>query len=396
MVRIGIIGCGEISKIYLKNLITVFKEVEVTALCDLSEKRLQDAKAYALKLLEETGEEKTPDLQIFLKAEDLVHSDKVDIVLVLTRPAQHYAMIKLALNAGKHAYTEKPLALSLEDAKELAELAEEKKLCLGGAPDTFLGAGIQTCRKLIEDGVIGDVIGAGVSMVCRGHESWHPDPDFYYQYGGGPVMDMGPYYITALVNLLGEAKAVSAMSKRSFSERIITSSPKAGEKIPVDVDTFVSGNILFESGAIARVFMTFDVFYKKQSSFEIYGTKGTLVVPDPNTFHGPVLLYRPEDDEFGPSVDPGLLPPVNHRYESFKEVPLMFDYRDNFRGLGLADMAKALETGRAYRADSKLQLHVLDIMKTFEKASESGKTEILSTGYSGNEIMENYPVRGIL
>ncbi|MBQ1377573.1 MAG: Gfo/Idh/MocA family oxidoreductase, partial [Lachnospiraceae bacterium] len=298
MIRIAMIGCGDISGIYLKNLTYTFKEVKLIGVCDLIPEKARKARDYVAGEIEKGADAVLP--KIYEKAEDAAADPDVDVILNLTRPYQHYCVTKMGLLAGKNVYSEKPLAVDMDEADELVALAEEKKLYLGGAPDTFMGAGIQTCRKLIDDGVIGDVIGANVAMICHGHETWHPDPDFYYKRGGGPMLDMGPYYVTALVNLLGEAKALTGMTKKTFPQRTITSKPHYGETVDVDVDTYLMGNILFSNGAIASIFTTFDVYYKQQAHFEVYGTKGTLVVPDPNVFGGPIYLYRPEDDTFGP------------------------------------------------------------------------------------------------
>ena len=319
MVKIGMVGVGAISGIYLKNITGLFQEIEVEAVCDLVREKAEKAK-------EEYGVPKIYDTMY-----DLFADDEIDIVLNLTRPYEHYEVTKAALEAGKHVYSEKPLAATLEEGKALVELAKEKGLMLGGAPDTFMGAGIQTCRKLIEDGFIGTPVGAAAFMICRGHESWHPDPEFYYKHGGGPMMDMGPYYLTSMINLLGGVRGVTGVAKTSFPQRVITSQPKAGTVIDVDVSTYVTGILDFDSGAVGTLFTTFDVVNNGQARFEVYGSEGTLLVPDPNTFGGPVLLLRQEEKEF-------------------KEIPLMFDYADNSRGLGLADMAKSLETGRAFRA----------------------------------------------
>lgn len=247
--------------------------------------------------------------------------------------------------------------------------------------------------------MIGDVIGATCAMVCHGHETWHPDPEFYYKRGGGPMMDMGPYYVTALVQMLGEAKAVMGMTKKSFSERIITSDPHAGETIDVDVDTHLCGNILFSNGAVAQILTTFDVFYSPQAQarFEVYGTRGTIAVPDPNTFGGPVLLLRPEDQAAAPKTDPALQrKTVPNIYEGYKEIPLMYDYAENSRALGLADMCKALRTGRAFRANYRQQHHVLEILTSFTKSSQSGALVPLKTRYERSAPMQNNPLHGVL
>ena len=394
MVKIAMIGCGDISGIYLKNLTWTFKEVELWGVCDLRPERAERAVNYVKGEIENGAEVPVP--KIYQNMYEAFDDPEVQVILNLTRPYEHYDVTKNALLAGKNVYSEKPLGISMEEGDELAELAESKGLHLGGAPDTFMGAGIQTCRRLIDDGYIGDVIGANVSMICRGHETWHPDPEFYYKRGGGPMMDMGPYYVTALVNLLGEAKALTGMTKKSFDKRLITSKPHNGEIIDVDVDTHLAGNILFANGAIASIFTTFDVYYTQQAHFEVYGTKGTLAVPDPNTFGGPVLLYRPEDFVAGPTVDPALRKIEFDPYTKFRQIPLMYDYRENSRALGLADMCKSMETGRPWRANFRQQHHVLEILTGFSKASESGKFLELKTSYTRPEIMKNNPLHGVL
>lgn len=364
-VKIGVLGAGAISGIYFENLTKVFSEVEVIAVCDFFKEKAKEAKEkYQIPKVYETMEAMLEDLEI-------------EIILNLTRPNEHYETTKAALKAGKHVYTEKPLAATYEEGKELLELAKEKELLLGGAPDTFLGAGIQTCRKLIDDGFIGEVVGAEARMVCHGHESWHPAPEFYYQYGGGPMMDMGPYYITALVNLMGAVKGLSGMTGKSFDQRIITSEPQKGTVIDVEVQTHVTGMMRFENGAIGTILTTFDVHYDEQAFLEIYGTKGTLRVPDPNGFGGSVYLLRPEEGVF-------------------REMPLLFDYKENSRGIGVADMAKALREGRPYRADVQQTLHVLEILTSFDKSSASGCYIELDSCYERRAAMENNPVTGVL
>lgn len=341
-VKIGIVGCGDISGIYLSNITKIFKEIEVVGVCDLIPERAQKAaELYGMP-------------KIYEDMYELFADPQVDIVLNLTRPYEHYGVSIEALKAGKHVYSEKPLAATLEEGKALVTLAEEKGLQIGGAPDTFLGAGIQTCRKLIDEGWIGTPVGASAFMVCRGHESWHPDPEFYYKYGGGPMMDMGPYYLSALVNLLGQVEKVSGMTRISYPERLITSQPKEGTTIDVDVSTYVTGMMQFKSGAIGTIFTTFDVYTAEVPRIEIYGSKGTLSVPDPNTFGGPVRLYRPETG-------------------AFKEIPLIFDYQENSRALGLVDMAKGIQSKKDFRTSSKLTYHVLEVMSAFEQSAQEGK-----------------------
>jgi predicted dehydrogenase len=363
--KIGIVGCGDISGIYLTNITQVFKEIEIAGVCDLVKERAENAVGkYGLP------RRYNDMLQMFADPE-------VDIVLNLTRPYEHFGVSMAAIQAGKHVYSEKPLGASLEEGEKLRAAAKEKGVRLGGAPDTFLGAGIQTCRKLIDDGYIGTPVGATAFMMGHGHETWHPDPEFYYKYGGGPMMDMGPYYVTALVNLLGPVKAVSGMAKASFPTRTITSQPHYGTVVKVEVPTHIAGLMQFASGVVGTIIMTFDVHAAKLPRIEIYGSEGTLSVPDPNTFGGPVMLYRPERKEF-------------------LEFPLTFDYSENSRGLGLADMAKALQTGRASRADVALTFHVLEVMTGFTRASEAGKQIDISSAPERPALMAKQLMKGVL
>lgn len=363
--KIGIVGVGDISGIYLDNITGLFQEIEVIGVCDLVREKAERAveKYHIPKLYENMYE--------------LFADEEVDLVLNLTRPYEHFGVSSEALKAGKPVYSEKPLAATLEEGKELVCLAEEKGLFLGGAPDTFLGAGIQTCRKLIDDGFIGEPVGAAAFMICRGHESWHPDPAFYYQHGGGPMMDMGPYYLTALINLLGGVKTVSGMTRASFPARTITSQPLNGTVVNVEVPTYVAGLMQFESGAIGTIFTTFDVHYDTQARLEIYGSKGTLIVPDPNCFGGPIKLLRPEQG-------------------SYMEMPLTFPYAENSRALGLADTAKAIADGRKPRTSYQQTYHVLEIMQSFQKSSEEQRFIEIASKYTRQAPMRDDLIRGIL
>lgn len=348
--KIGIVGIGVISGIYLKNITTRFKNLEIAAVCDLVRSKAEKA----------AEDYKIP--KIYDTMEELFADPEIEIVLNLTRPYEHFDVTLGALKAGKHVYSEKPLGASLEEGTKLVSLAKEKGLTIAGAPDTFLGAGIQTCQKLIDDGFIGTPLGASAFMVCRGHETWHEDPEFYYKYGGGPMFDMGPYYLTALINLLGGVESVSGMTKISFPQRTITSQPLCGTVIDVDVPTYITGMMRFNSGAIGTIFTTFDVYTAQVPRIEIYGSAGTLSVPDPNTFGGPVNLYRPESGEF-------------------KEIPLLFGNADNSRGLGLSEMAESLKAGRKPRTDMTQTFHVLEIMSSFTQSSEEKREISLTSHY---------------
>ena len=339
-VKVGIIGCGNISDIYLKNCTQVFDNLEVVSCADLIHERAeQKAEEYNIKAC---------------SVEELLSDPEIEIVINLTIPKAHAEVCLAALEAGKHVYVEKPLAITREDGKKILETAKEKGLLVGGAPDTFLGAGLQTCRKLIEDGWIGQPIGATAFMVNHGHESWHPDPEFYYKVGGGPMFDMGPYYLTALISLMGPIKRVTGSARITFPERLITSEPKYGTKISVDVPTHVAGIMDFESGAIGTILTSFDVWGSQLPRIEVYGTTGSMIVPDPNTFGGPVLIKRAGDKDW-------------------IEMPLSHGYAENSRGLGVSDMARALREGGLHRANGDMLYHVLDVMHGFHDASNQGK-----------------------
>ena len=345
VIKAGIIGCGNISGIYLQNLCHMFKGVKLVACADIDPTRAQ-AKAEEKN---DKGELKHPGVRA-LSVEELLADKEISIVVNLTIPVAHYEVAKKAILAGKSVYNEKPLTLSLEQGRELLRLAREKGVLIGGAPDTFLGAGIQTCRKLIEDGWIGKPVSATAFMCCHGHESWHPAPEFYYQPGGGPMFDMGPYYLTALVNLLGPVAGVAGMTGRALAERVCTSALRNGDVMPVNVQTHVNGLLNFKSGALGTIITSFDVWKHNLPLIEIHGTEGSLSVPDPNTFGGPVLL--------------------SCKGQEAKEIPLAFAYPQNSRGLGVADMARALREGNAPRAGGELAYHVLEIMHAFHESAD--------------------------
>jgi predicted dehydrogenase len=292
--------------------------------------------------------------------EELLADPEIQIVINITTPNSHAEVAFAVLEANKCVYNEKPLAIRREDGQRILEIAKEKGLLVGGAPDTFLGGGIQTCRKLIDDGWIGEPIAATAFMLGHGHESWHPDPEFYYKVGGGPMFDMGPYYLTALVNLVGPVRRVTGSTRITFPERTITSQPKYGTKITVDIPTHVVGVLDFQNGAIGTIITSFDVWGAQVPRIEIYGSAGSLSVPDPNTFGGPVRVLRAGSREW-------------------VEVPLLYGYAENSRGLGVADMAYALLSGRAHRANDQLTFHVLDIMHAIHDASREDKHVMLES-----------------
>ena len=341
MLNIGMVGCGNISPIYLKNITGTFKEIQLIAVCDLIKERAEKAqKEYNVPKLYDTMEEMFKDPEI-------------DIILNITRPYQHFEVSKKALEAGKHVYSEKPLGITLEEGEYLVNLAKEKGLYIGGAPDTFMGAAIQTSRKLIDGGLIGDVLGIRLCMAGGGVETWHPDPDFFYQAGGGPMLDMGPYYITAATNLIGGIKSVYGYANIPVKEKIITSQPQNGTVIKVNTPTHIEAILNFDCGISGSILTSFEMRGRtRQTNIEVYGTNGTLIVPDPNCFNGDIIHIDTEKKE--------------------TVYPVEFDYYENSRALGLADMAKAIETGRPGRTTYKQTLHVLEVMTGILASAKSG------------------------
>ncbi len=339
-IKTGIVGCGNISDIYFENG-KKFEVLDLVACADLMPER---AKAKAEKW--EIARACTPD--------ELLADSEIEIVINLTIPIAHAEVSQKIVEAGKSSHCEKPLTITREDGKRLLKTAKEKGVRVGGAPDTFMGAGIQTCRELLDAGTIGAPIAATAFMMCHGHESWHPDPEFYYKLGGGPMFDMGPYYLTALVNLLGPVKRVTGSTRVSFPERTIGSEPKRGQTIKVDVPTHVAGLMDFHNGAVGTIIQTFDVWSHNLPVIEIYGTEGSMQVPDPNGFGGPVRYRKQGDSEW-------------------TEVEITRPYAMNSRGIGVADIAYALQSGRKHRANGELAYHVLDLMHAFHDSSDQGK-----------------------
>jgi len=345
-VKVGVIGCGNISGAYFRGC-KPYDILEVVACADLIMDR---AKAKAEEF----------EVPRACSVDELLADPEIQIVVNLTIPKAHTEVNLAAIAAGKNVHCEKPLATDRDDGAKALAAAQEKGVLVGCAPDTFLGGGIQTCRKLIDDGWIGEPVAATAFMVGHGHESWHPAPDFYYQVGGGPMFDMGPYYLTALVNLLGPMKRVTGSTRITFPERTITTEARYGERIVVETPTHITGVMDFASGAVGTIIMSFDVWSHHLPTIEIYGSEGSLCVPDPNGFRGPVRVRRPGA-------------------EDWSEVPLTHS-PDVSRGIGVADMAYALVHGRSHRVNGDLAYHVLDTMQAFEDASTSGRhVELEST-----------------
>jgi predicted dehydrogenase len=277
----------------------------------------------------------------------------IEIVVNLTVPKAHVAVSLQAIEAGKNVHSEKPIGVTVAEARQLIEAADKRGLRVGCAPDTFLGGAHQTCRKLIDDGRIGTPVGGSAFFMCPGHERWHPNPDFYYEKGAGPMLDMGPYYITALVDLLGPVARVAGIATMLRKERVISSEPRKGQKIPVETPTHIAGTMEFVSGASVSIAMSFDVPNHGHKPLEIYGTTATLIVPDPNYFDGRIEIAAAKE-EWAPVE-------TEHAYAD-----------DNYRIIGAADMAYAIRSGRPHRASGALAYHVLEVMEAFERSSSSG------------------------
>jgi len=357
MLRIGIVGCGNISAAYLRNA-PMFRGVAITACADIDAAAAERRAAeYGLRAL-------TP--------EALIADDDVDLVLNLTVPAAHFDVSMQALAAGKHVFTEKPLAVTADAGRQLVQAAAARRLSIGSAPDTFLGAAGQLARALVDTGRIGAPVTGTAFMMGRGMEHWHPNPAFYYQPGAGPVMDMGPYYLTMLVNLLGPVTRVQAVATSGQAERLIRApGPLQGTRFAIGTPTSVLTLLQFAGGAMVTFGASWDVFRHSNHPIELHGTEGSLRLPDPDTFGGIVGLSHRGADWDETDTATRLFGAVNW--------PIAAPDRANYRMLGLADLARALEEGRAPRASGDLALHVLDVMEAALHAAETGVAQTLVT-----------------
>ena len=343
--RVAIVGCGVISRTYA-HTISQLGFVELAACVDEDADRAQElAGAFGARA------------RTF---RDVLHDPDIDAIVNLTPPLAHLAVSKASLEAGKATFSEKPLGVEFAEGRELVQLASERGLALGCAPDTFLGAVLQTARAVIDRGDIGEPLAANAFMLGSGPESWHPNPAIFYQHGAGPLLDMGPYYLTTLVQLLGPARAVSASARISRPQRPILSEPQRGSLIDVEVPTHVGALVEFASGTIASLVTSFDVQATRYFNIEVYGTDATLSVPNPNTFGGPVRVKRSGD-------------------EAWTDVDLLPASLPQQRGIGLADMLWARRSGRAHRTSSALALHVLELMTGALVAAEQGRRVDLET-----------------
>lgn len=353
---LGIIGCGNISTSYLR-LAPLFKGLEVRSVADVN---MEAAKA--------RGEEFNVKAQ---SVEDLLANKDVDVVINLTIPDAHYAVSKRILEAGKHAYSEKPLVLTLEEGVTLRDLAKSKGLAVGCAPDTFLGGAHQQARAILDEGRVGTITAGCAAVLNHGMEHWHPNPDFFFLPGAGPMLDLGPYYIANLINFLGPVRRVGALTSSAEKERTISNGPRSGEKVPVKTPTNIHALLEFHNGATINLSTSWDVWHHKRNHFELYGTEGTLYVPDPNFFGGRVEIggrdgslteLEPWDHPFG----------VVNQHHNGRDLA-------NYRTAGLADMVAALQGGRDARCSLERTLHGVEVMTACLKSGETGQFVTLST-----------------
>ncbi|WP_299296468.1 Gfo/Idh/MocA family oxidoreductase [uncultured Tateyamaria sp.] len=356
MQGIGIIGCGNISAAYLR-LAPLFKGLEVRAVADMN---LDAAKARA------------DEFNVRAETVDgLLGADDIDIIVNLTIPDAHFAVTKSILEAGKHAYTEKPIVLTLAEGEELRALADAKGLRIGSAPDTFLGGAHQAARTAIDAGQIGKVIAGTAHVMSHGMEHWHPNPDFFFLPGAGPMLDIGPYYITNLIQLLGPVKRVSALTSMASDTRTILSEPRKGEVIPVKTPTNIHALLDFTSGATITLSTSWDVWAHRHGHMELYGTDGTMFMPDPNWFSGTVEVTGA--DGTTTALDTASHP-LGVPNQDHGGTPMA-----NYRTAGLAEMAVAMNEGRPHRCALELAIHAVDVMTSILTAGERGEVVTLTT-----------------
>ncbi|MAI58647.1 MAG: oxidoreductase [Rhodobacteraceae bacterium] len=370
---IGVIGCGNISTTYL-TLVPLFKGIEVRAVADINPAAAQ---------------EKADEFNVRAQSVDeLIRADDIDIVVNLTIPSAHFSTTRKILQAGKHAYSEKPLVLSVEEGQELSALADKNDLRVGSAPDTFLGGAHQQARALIDKGALGDIVSGTAHVMSHGMEHWHPNPDFFFLPGAGPMLDIGPYYVTNLIQLIGPVKQVAALTSAASACRMITSEPRVGETIPVKTPTNIHALLEFEQGATVTLSTSWDVWAHRHENMELYGTNGSIYIPDPNFFGGDVELI----DKDGTVLE-------KPSYEHPFSVPNM-DQSDgkiaNYRTAGLADMAQAIAQNRAIRCSMEMAVHAVDVMTSVLKSGEQKEFVTVNTTCERPAALSPYDAANLL
>lgn len=353
---VGIIGCGNISTAYFK-FAPLFKGIRMLAGADIDMAAAQTrAREFGVRAM---------------TVEDLLKADDIDIVVNLTVPAVHYEVSARALDAGKHVYSEKPFVLSVKDGTDLKRRAAKRKLRIGSAPDTFLGGAQQLARHLVDRDRLGQITSGTCHVMNHGMEHWHPNPDFFFLPGGGPVLDLGPYYISALINLIGPVKRVAALATIPAKERVISSRPRSGQKILVSTPTTIHALMEFANGAAITLNASWDVWHHGHAPIELYGEKGTLYLPDPNFFGGDVRYTRAGTPaKSTPRWDhPFAVPNQKHRHGMMA----------NYRTAGLADMALAIGEGRPHRCSMEAALHAIEVMTGILESGETGRFVKMTT-----------------
>ena len=369
--HVGIIGCGNISETYFECQ-NLFNNFNVVACADINiEAAKNSAEKYNVKAF---------------SVDDILANDDIDLIINLTIPAAHKEIIVKSLNAGKHCFSEKPLAMNFNEGLEISELASSKNLYVGCAPDTFLGAAGQRARSLIEDNKIGDVVLGTFNIMSHGMEHWHPNPDFFFKPGAGPVFDLGVYYITQLVNLIGPIKSISSLSGTATPERIITSEPRNGEKIKVETPTTLMGTLEFHNNAKIQFFCSWDVWKHKHSTIELYGLEGSMIVPDPNFFSGDILMSYKEEGWQIINNDMMLLGIPNKTDNDGAKIA-------NYRGIGLSDMIDAISNQRQARCSLDLAVHVLETMEGIIKSSDERSIYNMKTKPNQPDFLDESEIR---
>ena len=354
---VGIIGCGNISAAYFR-LIPLYKNLKVVACADIN-----------MAAANASGEKFGVEAQ---EIEALLANPAVDVVVNLTIPEAHYPVSKRALEAGKHVYSEKPFVLSIEQGEDLRRIADAKGLRVGSAPDTYLGGAHQFARSLIDAGKLGKIMSGTAHVLGPGMEMWHPNPDFFFNPGGGPILDMGPYYVNNLVNLIGPVKRVVALANKAKEERTISNGPRSGEKVKVIVMTNVHAILEFVNGAQVSLMASWDVWANRHQNMELYGTEGAIFVPDPNFFGGKVEVAGTDREPKEVEVWDHPLTAKNYNFE--------WGLQANYRGVGLSDMMVGVETGRDHRCSLERSLHTIDVLTSILKSAEEGKAvDIVTT-----------------
>lgn len=379
--NVGLIGCGHIAETYFRGH-DYFNNFKITKCADINQEASKKcADTYSIQAT---------------TVDEILQDPAIEIILNLTIPKAHFEVAKKSLEHGKHVYGEKPLAVSFEEGQQLLETAHSKKLRIGNAPDTFLGGGIQSSIKLLDEGMIGNVRLGNAIFAFPGVQSYHPNPEpWFAEKEGGPIIDMGPYYFTALVNLLGPAKSVHGISTKVFKERVIGIGPKKGQSFQVECPTSYLVNLEFHSGAIIQVTLSFDVVAHQRNHVELYGDKGSMIVPDPNMFGGSVFTCCDDSGVWQEHPTDHLpLGKINITTHSGRanEAPT----NANYRGVGMSEMAYCIENNLPHRCSGELSLHVLDIIQSTMKAANSGVAQKINTTCRKTEFFKDQEVKKLL